>query len=444
MSKIIGIDLGTTYSCVAVWHNNAPQVIPNENGQRTTASCVSFVDSKIIVGDKDDPHAIHNVKRFMGHTTLFNNYTPEKISSFILSYLKKCAENYLLEPVTKAIITVPAYFNDAQRQATVRSGKEANLEVVQLINEPTAAAMAYGLDKSDKTVLIYDLGGGTLDVSLLTIKDGIFQVKGTSGHAKLGGIDFDTLLAEYCATKVDISTEDNILLQCEEAKKQLSILDKTTIYLINGVITITRVQFEKIIDPLVKKCMSPIHDVLSLTGIRKNEIDDIVLIGGSTRIPIIRTSLETFFRKKLCIDINPDEAVAIGSSIFANTLINKTDMLLIDVTSMSIGVEVFGGKMEVIIPRSTTIPVKKDKIFTSHSDNVKTLTIKIYEGEKQFTKDNNFLSTIEMTGLTMAKRGVLQIKVTFSIDVSNVLTITCVDVTKGGASNLITHTLKYM
>lgn len=487
---VIGIDLGTTYSCVAVWIDGQVKIIPNENGNRITPSYVSFTKDERLIGDvaKEQVHlnpsgTIYDVKRLIGRKfsdpciqkELSNYsyvikadsddnpvieigdkiYTPIQISAAILGRLKEYSETFLGRKIDKAVVTVPAYFNDSQKQATKDAGKIAGLDIIGIINEPTAGSLAYGLDKNNsadgKNILIFDLGGGTLDVSLLNIMDGTFFVKATSGDTHLGGEDFDNLLSDYFVKDIlkkhdidlrKIYKPDNkifrkIKIQCEEIKKNLSSLSSTKVSIeniyddIDYCVEISRSKFEDICQELFQKCLEPVKDVLNLTKSTRNSIDDIVLIGGSTRIPKIRSILKDFFGKEPCISINPDEAVAHGAAIQA-ALINKddsigTDLLLLDVASLSIGVETAGGQMAKIILRGSTIPIKKERIFSTYSDNQPSVKIKVYEGEREQVKNNHYIGCFELSGINPAPRGIPRIKVIFEIDVNGLLNITCID-----------------
>ncbi len=430
MNKIISIDLGTTYSCVAF----ESMVIVNEMGNRITPSCVYINNDQILVGEvaKEQKGHIYGVKRLMGKkyseidVTEYNykitsdkngdiliedKYTPEDISSFILSYLKGIAKNYFGYEVNKAIITIPAYFNNDQRQATIKSATLAGLEVIQLLHEPTAGALANGC-KKDGLIIVFDLGGGTLDVTLLHIEDDVYQVKGTSGNMKLGGEDIDYILSQH----YNISKDES-----ERVKKTLSSITVTTVETTDGEKEITRYKFEELIGEFVEKCLIPIKDVLEMTKIKKEEINDIVLLGGTTRIPLVREMLTNYFDKELNTSNNPDENVAIGASIHANTL---NDVILLDAVSISIGVEVADGKMVNIIPRGTQIPITKEKMFMPYSQNQPSINIKIYEGENIIAKNNVYLGNITLDNLNANS----QIKVFFTIDISGIITASCVDI----------------
>ena len=460
MSKIIGIDLGTTNSCVAVLEGGAATVIPNPEGNRTTPSVVSVKKGERIVGDAAKRQALTNkdtvssIKRLMGTNEKVEldgkKYTPEEVSAMILSYMKDYAEKYLGEKVTKAVITVPAYFNDSQRQATKNAGKIAGLDVERIINEPTAAALAFGLDKQDKnqTILVYDLGGGTFDVSILELGDGIFEVKSTAGNNKLGGDDFDKCLMDYIVSEfkkengIDL-TKDKLAMQrlkevAEKAKKDLSGMTSTQIsapFISQGEdgplhidMTITRAKFEELIHDLVQSTLEPVRKALKDAKLDKKDIDKVILVGGSTRIPCVQELVEKELGQKPSHEVNPDEAVAMGAAIQGGVLTGEVnDIVLLDVTPLSLGIETLGGVFTKLIDRNTTIPTTKSQVFSTAADNQPAVDIHVLQGERSMANDNKTLGHFQLTGIPAAPRGVPQIEVKFDIDANGIVNVTAKD-----------------
>ena len=493
MGKIIGIDLGTTNSCVSVMEGNEPVVIPNDEGKRTTPSIVAFMDSgERKVGDPAKRQAITNptgtvasVKRFMGSrfsevSTEIGRmpykvikgdndtarveidgrkYSPQEISAMILQKMKKVAEDFLGSEVTEAVITVPAYFNDSQRQSTIEAGEIAGLTVKRIINEPTAAALAYGLDKqnSDSTIAVFDLGGGTFDISILELGDGVFEVKSTNGDTHLGGDDFDQVIIDHLAETfkkqeaIDLK-KDPMALQrlkeaAEKAKIELSAGTETEITLpyitaVDGVpkhltVKMTRAQFEQMADDLISRTLKPCQEALTDAGLDKNEIDEIILVGGSTRIPAIQNAVEKFFGKKPNKGVNPDEVVAIGAAIQGGVLSGDVkDVLLLDVTPLSMGIETMGGVYDVVIESNSTIPTKKSKVYSTAADNQPSVEIHILQGERPMAKDNRAVGRFILDGIPPAPRGMPQIEVTFDMDANGVLNVSAKDKGTGKEQNI--------
>jgi molecular chaperone DnaK len=489
MGKIIGIDLGTTNSCVAVMEGNEPVVITNSEGKRTTPSVIGFVDGgERKVGDPAKRQAITNptrtvysIKRFMGETydRLANEvarvpykvvkgdnntprvdidgrlYTPQEISAIILQKMKKTAEDYLGQEVTEAVITVPAYFNDSQRQATKEAGEIAGLNVRRIVNEPTAAALAYGLDKSDKDmkIVVFDCGGGTHDVSVLELGDGVFEVKSTDGDTHLGGDDFDHRIIDWLVQEfkndnmgADLSKDPMAMQRLKEAAEKAKIeLSNTTsseinlpyIMPVDGVPahlvkTLTRAKFEQLVDDLVQRTIAPCRTALQNAGLSTSDIDEIILVGGSTRIPAIQAAVEKFFGKAPSKGVNPDEVVALGAAIQGGVLTGDVkDVLLLDVTPLSLGIETMGGVMTKMIEANTTIPTKKAEIFSTAVDNQPSVEIKVYQGERPMAQQNKLIGSFHLDGIMPARRGEPQIEVTFDIDANGILNVTAKDKATG-------------
>ena len=467
MGKIIGIDLGTTNSCVAVMEGGQPTVITNQEGMRTTPSVVAFTKSgERLVGDAAKRQAVTNadktissIKRHMGTDYKVDidgkKYSPQEISAMILQKLKADAEGYLGEKVTEAVITVPAYFNDAQRQATKDAGKIAGLEVKRIINEPTAAALAYGLDnENEQKIMVYDLGGGTFDVSIIEIGDGVIEVLSTNGDTRLGGDDFDQHITDYMISEfnkqegVDLS-KDNMALQrlkeaAEKAKKELSSATSTNISLpyitaVNNVpkhfeMTLTRAKFDELTSDLVERTVIPVQNALNDAGLTINDISKVLLVGGSTRIPAVQDKVKQLTSKEPNKSLNPDECVALGASVQGGKLAGDAgagDILLLDVTPLSLSIETMGGIATKLIERNTTIPTKKSQIFSTAEDNQSAVDINVLQGERQFAKDNKSLGRFRLDGIAPARRGVPQIEVTFDIDANGIVNVSAKDLGTG-------------